>query len=185
MKQHGMLVIKMNELKHFNPNHGKDGRFTFGSTAPIIINKSGKKFYKIPYKTIDVNKKIINVKIPFTKTNININKSHKDKEYLNIRVDLVRDSKLKVGSVVYRYSSKHEKIKNTPTYVINNKNDLKKYGDYIDQLDGYKKSKYLHTMVIKKEVNIPSYIKQIDTFKDVMRDKKYKQLYLNVYRYIT
>lgn len=36
----------MNEIKHFNHNHGKDGRFTFGSGGYISSNKPG----EIPLK---------------------------------------------------------------------------------------------------------------------------------------
>lgn len=47
----------MNELKHFNPNHGKDGKFTFGSGgSKSLVKLANKKLknvdkeYKGPFK---------------------------------------------------------------------------------------------------------------------------------------
>jgi len=171
-----------NVIKHYNHNHGKDGRFTFGSKTISSFTKNNKTFYKIPYKMINTTKNIIDLKIPFTNTHININKTYKDMNYLNLRADLIRESKLRIGDRVYRYSSKHEKLKTAPTYILNNEHDVKKYKDYIDQLDGNKESKYLHTMIIKKEVNLPSYIKQVDVFKNMMKDARYQVLYKNAFK---
>lgn len=81
MKQHGLEVIRMDEIKHFNHNHGKDGRFTFGSGGSKSLQSIASKKLK------DTNKEY---KGPFKKARKNADKKRNTK---------IRSARAKIASI--------------------------------------------------------------------------------------
>lgn len=86
-----------NELKHFNHNHGKDGRFTFGSggskSLQLIANKKLKdtnKEYKDPFK--DARKKADkkqNIKIRIARAKVaNIKKNMDERNTEHVKKEI-------------------------------------------------------------------------------------------------
>lgn len=81
MKQHGPEVIRMDEIKHFNHNHGKDGRFTFGSGGSKSLQKIASKKLKATNKEY---------KGPFKKARKNADKKRNTK---------IRSARAKIASI--------------------------------------------------------------------------------------
>lgn len=173
--KHMKEIKHSDELKHYNHNHGKDGRFTFGNTPlTTYTDINGITSYKVPYDT--KYQGLSKIKIPFLNKHIGKGKE----SYAIIRKDLLtNDLNIKKGSKIYRMSSIKEKPENAPVYVTVNERDKKRYIIFMRALPGEKGvSKYLHTFTAKKNIKIPSYYKQINTFTELMKDDTFRNTYL-------
>lgn len=175
--KHMKGIKHSDEIKHYNHNHGKDGRFTFGNVPlTTYTDINGITSYKVPYDT--KYQGLSKIKIPFLDKHIGKGKE----SYAIIRKDLLKDDlNIKKGSKIYRMSSTKEKPGNTPAYVTINERDKNRYIIFMRALSGEKGvSKYLHTFTAKKNIKIPSYYKQINTFSELMKDDTFRRNYLKL-----
>lgn len=170
-----------NELKHYNHNHGKDGRFTFSYNPKISGN-----YGLIPIGTKMSEKSFFDKKIPFINKKIKIYNNYEKTNNIKIHKRLLKDFTINKGSIVWRYSSVKEKMRDGPTYIIDNKKDVDTYKKYIYSLDSVSPSKYFHEYKVKKDIKIPSYLKQIEVFeKKIWNNKTNKSIFIEAYNNIS